>query len=75
MGKLFIVPTPVGNLGDITMRAVEVLRSVDVILAEDTRTSSVLLKHLDIKKPLKSYHKFNEHAATESIARTIEQGC
>ena len=59
-GKLTIVPTPVGNLGDITLRALEVLRSADLILAEDTRTSSVLLKHYDVKKPLESHHKFNE---------------
>jgi len=71
MGKLFIVPTPLGNLGDITLRAVETLRAADLILAEDTRTSSVLLDHLGISKPLQSYHKFNEHAATERIADTI----
>lgn len=74
MSKLFIVPTPVGNLGDITLRAVETLRAADLILAEDTRTSSVLLDHLGISKPLQSYHKFNEHAATERIADTIERG-
>lgn len=74
MAKLFIVPTPVGNLGDITLRAVETLRTADLILAEDTRTSSVLLDHLGISKPLQSYHKFNEHTATERIADTIEKG-
>ena len=74
MAKLFIVPTPVGNLGDITLRAVETLRTADMILAEDTRTSSVLLDHLGISKPLQSYHKFNEHAITERIADTIAGG-
>lgn len=74
MSKLFIVPTPVGNLGDITLRAIETLRSADLILAEDTRTSGVLLAHLDIKKPLQSYHKFNEHAVTERVADMIAQG-
>lgn len=74
MAKLFIVPTPVGNLGDITLRAVETLREADLILAEDTRTSSVLLDHLGISKPLQSYHKFNEHAVTERIADTIGRG-
>lgn len=61
MGKLFVVPTPVGNLEDMTFRAVRVLKEVDLILAEDTRTSSVLLKHFEIKKPMMSHHKFNEH--------------
>ena len=62
-GKLFIVPTPVGNLGDMTPRAVEVLKSVDTVLAEDTRTSGVLLKHFGISTPMRSHHKFNEHEA------------
>ncbi|MBR4648858.1 MAG: 16S rRNA (cytidine(1402)-2'-O)-methyltransferase, partial [Bacteroidaceae bacterium] len=56
---LYIVPTPVGNLEDITLRALRVLKEADLILAEDTRTSSVLLKHYDIHRPLQSYHKFN----------------
>ena len=62
MAKLYIVPTPIGNLDDITLRAVNVLRSVDFILAEDTRTTSFLLKHLGIEQKLRSHHKFNEHA-------------
>lgn len=69
MGKLYIVPTPVGNLGDMTFRAIEVLKSVDRILAEDTRTSGVLLKHFDIHTPMMSHHKYNEH---ESLARVME---
>lgn len=69
MGKLYIVPTPVGNLGDMTFRAVEVLKSADRILAEDTRTSGVLLKHFDIHTPMSSHHKYNEH---ESLGKIIE---
>ena len=71
---LYIVPTPVGNLEDITFRALNVLRSVDLILAEDTRTSGILLKHYDIHTPLKSHHKFNEHATTNDIVRRLEAG-
>jgi 16S rRNA (cytidine1402-2'-O)-methyltransferase len=67
MGKLFVVPTPVGNLEDMTFRAVRVLKEVDLILAEDTRTSSVLLKHFEIKKPMMSHHKFNEHKTIEGV--------
>lgn len=74
MAKLYIVPTPVGNLDDITLRAIKTLESVDTILCEDTRTSSVLLNHLNIKKPLWSYHKFNEHQTTEKIVEHIEGG-
>lgn len=74
MAKLYIVPTPIGNLEDITMRAVRVLSQVDFILAEDTRTSSVLLKHLNIDKPLRSHHKFNEHATVSAVAEAIEAG-
>lgn len=65
---LFVVPTPVGNLEDITFRALKVLKEVSLILAEDTRTSSVLLKHYDIHTPLRSHHKFNEHATAEAMA-------
>ena len=68
MAKLYIVPTPIGNLDDITLRAVNVLRSVDFILAEDTRTTSFLLKHLGIEQKLRSHHKFNEHATVRLIA-------
>lgn len=74
MPKLYIVPTPIGNLDDITMRAVKVLQQVDLILAEDTRTTSVLLKHLGIEKPLRSHHKFNEHATVGMLAETIASG-
>ena len=65
---LFVVPTPVGNMEDITFRALKVLRDVSLILAEDTRTSSVLLKHYDIHTPLRSHHKFNEHATAQRMA-------
>lgn len=71
MGKLTIVPTPIGNLSDITLRALDTLRSADLILAEDTRTSSVLLKHYDIKKPLESHHKFNEFKTAKEVALRI----
>ena len=74
MSKLYIVPTPIGNLDDITLRAVRVLREVDLILAEDTRTSSVLLRHLGIEKRLHAHHKFNEHATTAAVAETIAAG-
>lgn len=74
MPKLYVVPTPIGNLDDITMRAVKVLQQVDLILAEDTRTTSVLLKHLGIEKPLRSHHKFNEHATVGMLAETIASG-
>ena len=73
-GKLFIVPTPVGNLGDMTFRAVEVLKGADLVLAEDTRTSSVLLKHYDIHVPLQSHHKFNEHQTVDIIKEKILAG-
>ena len=65
---LYVVPTPVGNMEDITMRALRVLREVDVIYAEDTRTTSLILKHQDIRTPLRSHHKFNEHETCERIA-------
>lgn len=74
MAKLYIVPTPIGNLDDITLRAVKVLSEVDVVLAEDTRTSGFLLKHLGLDKKLWSHHKFNEHAAVEAVASTIRGG-
>ena len=74
MSKLYLVPTPVGNLEDMTFRAVNVLKSVDCILAEDTRTSAVLMKHYGITTPLVSHHKFNEHKTSESIADRILGG-
>lgn len=74
MAKLYIVPTPIGNLNDITLRAVNVLREVDFILAEDTRTTSFLLKHLGIEKKLHSHHKFNEHATVRMVAESIAAG-
>lgn len=74
MAKLYIVPTPIGNLDDITLRAVNVLREVDFILAEDTRTTSFLLKHLGIEKKLHSHHKFNEHATVRMVTESIAAG-
>ena len=74
MAKLYIVPTPVGNLEDITLRALKVLKEADCILAEDTRTSGILLKHYDIKAKLQPHHKFNEHKTIESIAQRIKGG-
>ncbi len=73
-GILYIVPTPVGNLEDMTLRAVRVLKEADLILAEDTRTSSVLLKHYDIHKPLRSHHKFNEHKASQEVVNELLAG-
>ena len=74
MSKLYIVPTPIGNLDDITLRAIKVLSDADFILAEDTRTTSFLLKHLGIEKKLYSHHKFNEHATSASVAEAIGEG-
>lgn len=73
-GKLYVVPTPVGNLGDMTPRAVEVLRQADLILAEDTRTSAVLMKKFDITTPMVSHHKFNEHTTAAPLAKRILAG-
>lgn len=73
-GKLYIVPTPIGNLEDITYRAVRTLKEVDLVLAEDTRTSSVLLRHYGIEKPLHSHHQFNEHRAVEGIIEKLRGG-
>lgn len=72
--KLYLVPTPIGNLEDMTFRAVRLLKEVDLILAEDTRTSSYLLKHYEIKTPLQSHHKFNEHRTVDFIVREIKGG-
>ncbi|MBR6544176.1 MAG: 16S rRNA (cytidine(1402)-2'-O)-methyltransferase [Alistipes sp.] len=74
MAKLYIVPTPIGNLEDITLRAINVLKEVDFILAEDTRTTSFLLRHLGIEKPMHSHHKFNEHATVGRVAEAIANG-
>lgn len=72
--KLYLVPTPVGNLGDMTYRAVEVLKQVDLILAEDTRTSRVLMQHYGIGTPLQSYHIFNEHQTVASLVERLQGG-
>lgn len=74
MGKLYIVPTPIGNLEDITLRALRVLKEVDFILAEDTRTSGFLLKHFEIDKKLASFHKFNEHKSLQAFVSRINAG-
>lgn len=71
---LYIVPTPVGNLEDITLRALRILKEADLILAEDTRTSGILLKHYDIHNALQSYHKFNEHQAVEKLVERMKAG-
>ena len=71
MGKLYLVPTPVGNLGDITLRALELLKTADLVLAEDTRTTGMLLKHYDIKARLQSHNKFNEHQTAEAVAERL----
>jgi len=74
MARLYIVPTPVGNLEDITLRAIRVLKEVDVILAEDTRTTAVLLRHHGITTPMRSHHKFNEHATAAHLAEEVSVG-
>ncbi len=74
MGKLYLIPTPVGNLEDITLRALRLLKEVDLILAEDTRTTANLLKYYDIHTPLLSHHKFNEHQQVEKMAERIQRG-
>lgn len=73
-GKLYMVPTPVGNLEDMTLRAVKVLNDVALILAEDTRTSAVLMKHFGINTPMRSHHKFNEHNTTSAIIERLKAG-
>ena len=74
MGMLYIIPTPVGNMEDMTMRAIRLLREADLVLAEDTRTSGILLKHFDIKNHLMSHHKFNEHGTTAGIVERLKAG-
>ncbi len=74
MAKLYIVPTPIGNLKDITLRAIEILQEVEIILAEDTRNSGKLLKHYSITTPMQSYHMHNEHKVTDSIVKKIKNG-
>lgn len=74
MGTLFLVPTPVGNMEDITARALRTLRECDLILAEDTRTSGNLLRHFEISKPMLSYHKFNEHQTVQSVVDRLKAG-
>lgn len=73
-GSLYVVPTPIGNLEDITLRAITVLKSVELILAEDTRTSAFLLKHLQIEKPLRSYHMHNEHKIVQDLVQQMTSG-
>ena len=74
MGTLYIVPTPVGNMEDITLRAIRVLKEADLVLAEDTRTSGILLKHFDIKNHLMAHHKFNEHGTAAGIVERLKAG-
>ena len=74
MAKLYLIPTPVGNLEDITLRALRILKEVPLVLAEDTRTSAKLLKHYEINTPLLSHHKFNEHQQVNRIAERIARG-
>ena len=72
MGTLYLVPTPVGNMEDMTLRAIRVLKEADLVLCEDTRTSGILLKHFEIKNRLMSHHKFNEHASTANIVNRLK---
>ena len=74
MGKLYLVPTPIGNLEDMTLRAIKVLKDVDVVLAEDTRTSGKLLKHFDINTPLQSHHMHNEHKQVDTLVEKMKDG-
>ena len=74
MGILYIVPTPVGNMEDMTMRAIRILKEADLVLAEDTRTSGILLKHFDIQNRLMSHHKFNEHGTSAAIVERLNNG-
>lgn len=74
MGRLYVVPTPVGNMEDMTFRAIRVLKEADLILAEDTRTSGILLKHYEIKNAMQSHHKFNEHQTVDGIVNRLKAG-
>lgn len=74
MGKLYLIPTPIGNLQDITLRALQILQEVDLILAEDTRTSGKLLQHFNISTPMLAHHKFNEHQTLEGVIRKLKEG-
>ena len=74
MSQLYLVPTPIGNLKDLSFRALDILNEVDLILCEDTRTSGKLLKHYEVKKPLQSYHQHNEHKVTENLISRLESG-
>lgn len=74
MSKLYLIPTPIGNLEDITLRALRILKEVDLVLAEDTRTSKPLMKHFEISTPLQSHHLFNEHAKVEEMVNQIKSG-
>ena len=74
MGILYIVPTPVGNMEDMTLRAIRILKEADMVLAEDTRTSGILLKHFDIKNHLMAHHKFNEHGTTAGVVERLKAG-
>ena len=74
MGTLYIIPTPVGNMEDITLRAIRILKEADLVLAEDTRTSGILLKHFEIKNQLMSHHKFNEHGTSAGIVERLKAG-
>ena len=71
---LYLVPTPIGNLEDITLRAIRILKEVDIILAEDTRTSKTLLKHYDIQTPLRAHHAHNEHGTTPNLLQELKSG-
>ena len=74
MSKLYLIPTPIGNLEDITLRALRILKEVDLVLAEDTRTSKPLMKHFEISTPLQSHHLFNEHSKVEEVVNQIKSG-
>ncbi|MBQ2402890.1 MAG: 16S rRNA (cytidine(1402)-2'-O)-methyltransferase [Prevotella sp.] len=74
MGNLYLIPTPVGNMEDMTFRAIRLLKEADLILAEDTRTSGILMKHYDIHKPLVAHHKFNEHGTSAGIVERLKAG-